>query len=105
MPTDPHQRVVILADGFILTRAESLLKKRRWTTRWSDGGNIPFGLSLPRDHYFAKSNYHFYAKGLWAFADPHRCQLVEGWGEQHAGLKVGAVTGKHAISLLQKLVS
>ena len=103
MSTDPHQRVVILADGFILTRAESLLKKQRWTTRWSDGGNIPFGLSLPSDHYFAKSNYHFYAKGLWVFA-AQGSQLVEGWDEQHAGLKVDAVTGKHAIYLLRKLV-
>jgi hypothetical protein len=102
MSVPPHQRNVILDDGFRLTEAEELLGKQKWTTRWSDGENIPFGLALPKSHYFAKSNYHFYSKWLWIFAANYRCSLVDGWDERHAGLSVKAFTVNHAVYLLRK---
>ena len=104
MSVPPHQRIVILDDGFRLTEAEELLRKQQWTTRWSDGENIPFGLALPKSHYFAKSGYHFYFKGLWIFAANHKGSLVDGWDERHAGLSVKAFTANHAIYLLRKQV-
>jgi hypothetical protein len=102
--TDPHERMVILADGFRITPAEDMHLLKRWTTRWSDGGNIPLGLALPKDHYFAKSNLHFYPKGLWVFSANRIGIQVEEWDERHAGLSVEAVTAKHAVYLLHKHV-
>jgi hypothetical protein len=104
MSQNPHDRSIILADGFRLTQAQSLLGMRRWTSRWSDGGNIPFGLALPKDHYFAKCNLHFYPKGLWVFAANFLAGQIDDLDERNAGMTVDAITAAHAIYLLRKQI-
>lgn len=74
----------------------------RWTSRWSDGGNIPLGLNFHAAVQEALRVPNYYGGGLWLFSEEGHGHLVPDLDEAAAGWSVFAWTGREAEARLRE---
>ena len=94
---------IILPDGFVIHHAETLEGLVRWNSIWSDGGNIPLGLTAERGTRAAMLP-DFFPAGLLLFGPLGRFTRVPEGQPEHTRMHVMAYTKDHAVHAFRRML-
>jgi hypothetical protein len=81
----------------LTTELDRVYPPMRWTARWSDGNNIPFGLAAESWLRRAIKIPDYYRAGLWLFSEEWHGHLVPDIGSAADGLRVTAWNRAEAV--------